>query len=454
MTPKTKRQKEVVRLSAGLHGLTDFQRKEAIRKVVPHLAKMRRDGLRVLGHYTCLDCGHKFTEDQGEEVVCPNCGQKLETTVTKRKVFPGQEFFTVITTCHQYQVIRIFHVRWELREGCAGKHELTEVFQRWMSPDGKSTIISRARTMYPYHRCPFSLCSDLTLRSENDRHSIDAEKTVGHPRYIPMLKRNGFTGNDYGLNRHDFFRRILTDNRVETMLKVGYGHMLPSLTNSRDRLSQYWNTIKIAIRHKYRPSDMTMWLDMLHSLEELGKDILNPRFICPEDLKASHDEWMAKLQAKRQKEARRRELEREGRALKFYLEEKELSKKREAIYLRDKGKYLGLVFIDKEISIVPLQSVREFIEEGARMHHCVYANSYYEHENSLILHAVKDGVSVATIEFDLESMKVIQCRAKHNGVPEEKERIMSIIESHKIDIEKCKFSKPVKKDETDQGRCA
>ena len=82
--------------------------------------------------------------------------------------------------------------------------------------------------------------------------------------------------------------------------------------------------------HKYAITDISLWCDLLYLLEKLGKDVRNPHFICPTDLKAATD---------------------------------------------------GLIIVKV------LQSVDEFYEEGKAMHHCVYTNAYYNDENSLILSA-------------------------------------------------------------------
>ncbi len=95
-----------------------------------------------------------------------------------------------------------------------------------------------------------------------------------------------------------------------------------------------------------------------------------------------------------------------------------------------KSIFLDLEFVDKEIVVKPLQSVKEFVEEGEYMHHCVFTNRYYSDDNVLIFHALVNGVSIATIEFSLEDFSVLQCRGKYNQVPEHFDRIVSLIKSN------------------------
>lgn len=51
------------------------------------------------------------------------------------------------------------------------------------------------------------------------------------------------------------------------------------------------------------------------------------------------------------------------------------------------------------------------------MHHCVFANEYYDvrkKPNCLILSAKKDGERLETLEVDLSDYKIVQCRGKYN----------------------------------------
>ncbi|MCH5332279.1 MAG: PcfJ domain-containing protein, partial [Alistipes sp.] len=38
------------------------------------------------------------------------------------------------------------------------------------------------------------------------------------------------------------------------------------------------------------------------ALNYLGRDIHNPKYVCPSDLKAEHDRWIRKKEAKQEKE--------------------------------------------------------------------------------------------------------------------------------------------------------
>lgn len=86
-------------------------------------------------------------------------------------------------------------------------------------------------------------------------------------------------------------------------------------------------------------------------------------------------------------------------------------------YPARRKKFFGMIIAGQGIEIRVLQSVSEFMEEGLAMHHCVFANEYYDvrkKPNCLILSAKKDGERVETVEVDMSDYHVVQSRGKHN----------------------------------------
>lgn len=64
------------------------------------------------------------------------------------------------------------------------------------------------------------------------------------------------------------------------------------------------------------------------------------------------------------------------------------------------------------------------------MHHCIWTNSYYLKENSLILSATIDGQRIETVEVDLRTLKVVQSRGVCNSNTEYHDRIIALVESN------------------------
>ena len=62
---------------------------------------------------------------------------KLKVQDTRKRIYKETQYFSVITTCKGYQVIRVAQVRCESRKGEPMQFYCHEVVQRWISPDGK-----------------------------------------------------------------------------------------------------------------------------------------------------------------------------------------------------------------------------------------------------------------------------------------------------------------------------
>ena len=192
---------------------------------------------------------------------------------------------------------------------------------------------------------------------------------------------------------------------------------------------EYKTALRIRRKNNYTPKKLSDWRDHIEVLYKLHKDLHNAYYVCPEGFAAAHSYWVDKLQKKEAKEALIQRI------------------KEAALYedkFRDtKGKYLGLLFTDNaNFIIAPLQSVKDFADEGSAMHHCVYTNRYFEKGNSLIFSA-KDmnGKRLATIEFDLYNYRIVQCRGINNSVPLFDDQIRACINDHVQEIKHLKNKK-------------
>ena len=56
-----------------------------------------------------------------------------------------------------------------------------------------------------------------------------------------------------------------------------------------------------------------------------------------------------------------------------------------------------------------------------------YSNEYFKYHDKLILSARIKDKRLATIEINLNNMKIVQCRGDHNTVPEHYERIQRLV---------------------------
>ena len=278
-----------------------------------------------------------------------------------------------------------------------------------------------------YYRDIWDFSSDLEIRAEHYGHQVSPYKIIGHSSVIPELIRNGFDGKFHDCNPYDLFYNLLTNNQIETLWKMRQFKLVKSYLKSPYTFNHHWPSIRIALRHGYTVSDPTLWYDMLDAMAYFNKDIRNPQLICPNNLAEAHDYWVVKKAAHEERLRVARERERE---IKYLTNPKQVQKD-EDIYRQTKSKFFDLIFQDKELVIKPLTSIKEFIDEWHALHHCVFTNRYFAKPTSLILHAIVNGKSVATIELNIENLQIIQCRGAYNTIPALKDRIIALIESNK-----------------------
>jgi len=429
MKPRTETQREVAQASKRLAPLTESQRRSAIRKALPHIAK-RDSKVR----YVCLDCGHSWTADgkgKSDSTACPHCGARLQVDDSRKRNFRFQDYATTVTRSGKYQVLRMWFVRGTYRKGEPAHYWIMEAYQKWIAPDGHTEVVSRQRLPFgSFYIDNWNWCSDLTLKKESNAHTIIPAAVVGRVTVIPEIKRNGFRGDFHGISPAALFRAILTDNRMETLLKCGQTELLRHFAKSDYHLSKHWHCVTIAIRHGYKVKDASLWCDLLSMLDYLGKDTHNPKLICPDNLNEAHDHWQHRQEVRRERERERQARERQMDEEQHYLADKARVQADEAGYQTTKSRFFDICIKDGEILIQPLRSVREFMDEAAKLHHCCFSNRYFAKPQSLILHAVVNGEPVETIEIDLKSLAVVQCRAKYNGISAYHDRIIRLMTAH------------------------
>ncbi len=365
---------------------------------------------------------------------------------------------------------RVFRLETTFRKGMPMEVDYWEACRLWLNAEGKLAVTARARTLSYYVDC-FDWASEITLKRPNEVHWLIADTYVyPHYRLLPELKRNGMKGKLPDCHPMKLMKAVLTDSRIETILKskdlhaVSYfvhrpleldrcwqsykvasrHHYRPSdmglwadtidsrmetILKSKDlhavsyfvhrplELDRCWQSYKVATRHHYRPSDMGLWADTIRLLEQCGKDICNPKYICPQNLRAEHDYWMNRYNQMEQKRRSREQMQR--------------AKQKEAEFYKEKSRYFGITITDKDLVISVLDSLEAFQAEGNALHHCVFQCEYYAKADSLILSARdKEENRIETIEFSLTEGKVIQSRGLCNTNTPHHDRIVRLVNAH------------------------
>lgn len=423
----SKREKEAYALSMTLPPMTEAQMRYAERHT---------DSFSYLYYRKeyCSECGSAVKEGR-----CTGCGRKYTEKDRRRERRSGY-YFGIITVCGDYQVIRHFIVTKKAVRGGLPEFDSYECFQNWINGDGKEAVIALRRRPFTFDGwIPWS---EMSVRRRYAQYSpYDISDYIVYPwmRVIGRLKRNGFDKRFYGMSPLEFFKALLTDNFVETLVKTGRGWMIGE--SRLGMLKKFQRELNICHRHGYEIRDISMWLDTVSMCRECGMDTLNPKHVCPEDLQAVHDLAQRRVEAQRRREEERRRRERAQKDL-------ERVEKCEAAYAKAKKKYLGIVLCGGDgIVVKVLQSVREFYEEGEAMHHCVFSNRYYENVDSLVMSARDaSGKRLETVEFDIPTGRILQSRGVCNSHTEWHDAIVRLVEANAEAIQAAGRRKPAKKE--------
>ncbi|MEG2340024.1 MAG: PcfJ domain-containing protein [Odoribacter sp.] len=418
MKPKTKLQKEVVTLSKRLPKLTETQKTYAFRHCFDHIGRRTAKGI-----ITCTECGCQW---QGDGALidmvcgctCPRCRMELKVQTTRKRVFKENEYFSIITTCKEFQVVRFFFAKARFQVGQPADYSITEVAQRWLAPDGKFETIARLRGISFIYYDLWQECSPMEIRRNHRVYDIAPICTYPRKRITDKLKRNGFKDDFHGIAPFELFRSLLTDNKAETLIKTGQHSLLSHFIHYSSKTSDtYWNSIRICIRNGYTIEDGSMWYDYIDLLQFFGKDLNSAKYVCPDNLPAEHDKMVAKKRVWQERER---------------LDEQRMKAQEDEQRFQElKAKFFGIAFTDGEIQVKVLESVSDFVEEASQMHHCVFQNNYHLRPDSLIFSACIEGKRIETVEVSLKTLKVVQSRGVCNKITEYHDRIIKLVNKNK-----------------------
>ena len=413
MKPRNKFEKAVLAESRHLRPITKTQTKWVFRKCIDHLAYRLPKG-----RTTCMDCGHSWVMNKHRETcTCPHCRAKLQVKETYERKLQQKQYFTLLTTCGEFQVLRMFLLIVGMEKGYKAQTSIIEIGQYWWNMQGRKAVVAIQRVLGHYVDT-FSYYSPMAIRNDNEAYQHITYSPI-YPKFkvTDILRRNGFKDNFYGIVPTQLIPALLTDSRVETLLKAGRTDHLRYFLSNKRTFEELWQSYKIAVRNGYEIADISLWSDYVDTLRRLGKDIHNPKYLCPTDLKGEHDRRHEELLRVRERE----EIEqKQQKAMEDEKRFKEL-----------KSKFFGICFTDGTIQVHVLESVQEHLEEGVSMHHCVFSNAYYLKEDSLILSATIEGKRIETIEVSLRTLEVVQSRGVCNKNTEYHEQIVNLVNANR-----------------------
>lgn len=415
MKPKNKKQQEILALSGQLRPLTTSQKQWAFNATIKHYGFRLKSGM-----CTCMKCGHEWLENREDKCRCPKCGSIIEIKDTKERIIRDKSYFNVITTMEGYQVVRMFLMMVEMRKGMKAKPAFLEIGSYWIDDKGNTTVVGLQRTLGHYIDT-FAFGSPLEIRNDNEAFQrISDEWVYPNIKVTDTIKRNGFKSSCYNIHPVTLFQELLTNPKAETLMKSNEIELLRYLCARplyKADIDNYWNTIKVANRNGYKIMDSQMWMDYIKMLERSGKDILSPKYICPDNLKEVHDKYVEKINRQRAKER--------------MLADRKRAEEDKGTFEELKGRYIGLAMTDGKINLHTLDSVAEYYEQGESQHICVGSARYYLKADTLVFTATMGGKTIATVEISLDDYHIIQCRAFANDICKYTEQIANIINTNK-----------------------
>lgn len=382
----------------------------------------------------CDVCGeefeHQLWDSRKKEIRCPKCGAKVALKKSpQKKVSNNTYYFQEVTVAGEWQVVRTWFCRREsMRRIMYGskemlpmsvKYEAREVYQRFIRKATVPIIIGLGVQGASFYCDLWKWDSKWKIRREDSQHYIGAWMAT-RPKLLPELKMRGLTRLSDNCSASKQIEKVFNEWEAEVLLKAGAKEMYDYFITSPRTMMDYWPSVRVALRHHYHVKDVSMWLDLLGMLNSEGKDMRNPHYVCPADLKAEHDRWM-EIRRRRWEKQIAEEEERERRRQAELLDEDGQSN---ADYRDRLGKMLGVIVTVGDIELRPLQSIKEFYDEGEAMHHCVFTNKYYSKDGCLIIGVRVNGERAETIEINTKEWRIMQCRGKHNQDSQYHEAIM------------------------------
>lgn len=457
MKPRTKNEIIVDKLSKSLPDVSATQ----FKWVRSHL--FDNNGYYNKGEVWCSCCGHTFKADKcGNKAVCPMCGNTLTIKDSRKQNVNEWHYFTILTTCKGWQVVRNFKVTkrgtrttaktadvYYMNDGgvwCKSKtegdmmtYEFHEVTQAWYNNDGEQVIMGVGKVAFSSFQEDVWRHEPMSIK-HGDNYIFSGHVVYPRIKLLPKLKRNGFKLIDEC--QPAVIRALLCDIKAEIIFKVGYYGLFERVCKGYINMSKEgrWDAFKICMRNHYTLDGYESlyhnkwcdYFDYIDNLVELGKDVHNAYYACPADFKKAHDTAMHKVyeirEQKRLEEQRKKAIAEEDK------------------YKKAKGKYLGLDIVGKGICIMPLQCIDDFYHEGKALHHCVFANKYYEKENSLILTAREyiGGKRLETIEIDLNTFTIIQSRGLNNLPSDRHDDIVKLMNDNMSKVKRLSKTKTKK----------
>jgi len=367
----------------------------------------------------CLECGN-ITKDI--KTTCPKCKSKLISLSGRKRNDYVRAYYNIIEVYDEFQLVRSFEVIKFSKSGFGKPRKFcSEIVRHFIDESNKHTVVSCGRNFWGYSDHWYTINPLEIKNNPNGRYSVYG---FVYPKIkvLPIIKRNGFRTGFHQFHPVYLISKLITDNKFETLFKTKRFDFINIYHKHEYAINKHWNTIKLCIRNNYKIKEPTIWFDLLDVQTYFKRDLTNPKYFFPEDIRKEHDRLFEK---KRNIERKREQRERLKRRVSDA-----------AKYIKTHSKFFDLEIKSEKFNIVVLKDLDEFEKEGKELNHCVYTNAYYRKENSLILSARKNDKPIETIEFSLEDLTIVQSYGKDNKETRLHKDIIRVVNRNKSLIRK------------------
>lgn len=420
MKPKTIIEKQITALSASLAPIASEVHRWAEKIIFLKWCALSR------GKFHCLDCTHSWKPNSTKQthskfMKCTACNGKLKVYGYNQVHFKEIEYCAVLDTCGEYQVVRIICSNKLMKKNCLPNYFHKEVMQHWINSNGEVRTMSLSTNVFSNAYDAWQYGSTLEIRPKefenSPKYRINPYRIFPKLKVLSILKRNGFKNGCYTIAPQILFTALLSDFRIETLLKARQTKLLCHYLQSNEQgLNKNWQAVKTCLKNKYVIEDIKIWEDYIELLRWFNKDLSCAKLVCPEHLNQAHDKLVLK----------KRTLQR-----KIHLQEmRNEILNAQTVYAEEKKPFFGLAFSNEKITISVLENVQDFMEEGDSLNHCLFTNEYYNKKDSLILSARVDNIPIETIEFSLSEMKIVQCRGLKNKKSRHHKMIVNLMKKN------------------------
>jgi len=218
MKPRNRFEKAVLAESKKLRPISKTQCKWAFHECIDHFAYRLPKG-----RTTCMDCGHSWTMVKPTDIcTCSHCKARLQVRETFERKIRQKQYFTILTTCGAYQVLRMFLLSVEMEKGCKAVPYTIEIGQYWWNAQGRKTIVAVQRVLGRYIDT-FSYCSPMAVRNDNEAYRHISYSPI-YPKFkaTEAFRRNGFKNDFHDIAPTVLIPALLSDSRAETLIR---GHL-------------------------------------------------------------------------------------------------------------------------------------------------------------------------------------------------------------------------------------